>query len=75
MNRTLVENQADKIIKGINFSAIMSCQVASKEDEFILVMVEHNTTYSYLYRAKYYPQRDLIVQIALLAKDVYDKRF
>ncbi len=53
---------------------ILNCCSGVKDDELILNVVHNNLMNSYTLKVKYVMQRDLVVQIFLLAKDVTEKR-
>lgn len=70
-----MEFKGENLKKGYNFSAILNCCSGIKEDELILNIAQNNMVTSQIFKVKYCMQRDLIIQICLLARDVNEKRF
>ena len=70
-----MEFKGENLKKGYNFSAILTCCSGIKEDELVINIVQNNIMVSQIFKVKYHIQRDLIIQICLLARDVNEKRF
>lgn len=74
VTRTIMEFKRENLKKGYNFSAILNCCSGIKEDELVINILQNNIMASQFFKAKYHMQRDLIIQICLLARDVNEKR-
>ncbi|EAR82327.3 hypothetical protein TTHERM_01194940 (macronuclear) [Tetrahymena thermophila SB210] len=73
VNQTITEINEGKQVQAFLFCAISSVLFGERENEFIFYLWDSGKIKPQNYKAKYTQQRDLIVQISLMAKYFYEE--